>query len=343
MGPFENALLGFLFLALAAAATFLMYHMWGYPFDHATLKSEAPPRLMRLHRVLGWLFLAVYVVLMIQMIPRLWGYQIELPARTVAHLILGMAIGAVLLVKVVIVRYAKHLESSMAPTLGTVLLVATVLLIGLSAPMAVREAVASARELNQPGNLERVKGQLDLAGLTDARARARLATADGLAQGRRVLASRCVSCHDLRTVLARPRTPEDWRDTVRRMAGRTARISPLEEPEQWQVTAYLIAISPDLQASVSRQREQEQARQSSEAAAGTPAVPAADYDAAGAKGLFDRKCGQCHPAALIEASRIASADDARGLVSRMVRNGLRLEQGEAETLTRYITELRLKQ
>ena len=95
MGPIWNAVLGLIFWGLSVVATFLMYHLWGYPFDHETHKSDAPPGLMRLHRVIGYLYGLIYVILMWQMVPRLWNYQIEFPARTVAHLMLGMTVGVI--------------------------------------------------------------------------------------------------------------------------------------------------------------------------------------------------------------------------------------------------------
>src|SRR5437016_2695996 len=103
MSALTNTLLGFSFFLVALAATLLMFYLWGFPFDHEKLRSSAPPRLMLLHRLLGWVYVAIYVVLMSQMVPRLWRYQVEFPARTVAHLLLGMTIGSLLLVKIVIV------------------------------------------------------------------------------------------------------------------------------------------------------------------------------------------------------------------------------------------------
>lgn len=47
---------------------------------------------------------------MCAMIPRLWTDQVELPARTVAHLVIGIAIGAILILKISIVRFFKYLE-----------------------------------------------------------------------------------------------------------------------------------------------------------------------------------------------------------------------------------------
>jgi len=52
MDPFTNEVLGMLFLLLSAAGTFLMFRLWGYPFDHEMLKNPAPRGLMRLHYVI---------------------------------------------------------------------------------------------------------------------------------------------------------------------------------------------------------------------------------------------------------------------------------------------------
>ena len=97
------------------------------------------------HRVFGYVFLAVYLLLIVQMVPRLWTYQIEFPARTVVHLSLGMAVGVMLLLKIGIVRFFRRLDQTLVPLLGTSLLVSSVVLIGISVPSAFREAFATAR------------------------------------------------------------------------------------------------------------------------------------------------------------------------------------------------------
>src|SRR5215210_3895950 len=123
METWLNVVLGLTFLALGLINMFLMFHLWGYPFDHAANKSTAPPRLMRIHRLTGYAFLAIYIFLMTQMLPRIWHYQIELPPRTVMHLTLGLAIGIILFVKIGIVRFFKHLESTLVPFLGVMLVI----------------------------------------------------------------------------------------------------------------------------------------------------------------------------------------------------------------------------
>ncbi len=107
-----NSLLGLMFVSLAATLTFLMFYVWKFPFDHEKSKSFAPPLAITFHRLLGYLFVVIYVYIMWNMVPRLWSYQIELPARTVVHLVLGILIGALLITKIVIVRFFKHIEAT---------------------------------------------------------------------------------------------------------------------------------------------------------------------------------------------------------------------------------------
>lgn len=296
-------------------------------------------RAAQAHRLFGYAFVILYGVLLVQMIPRLWSYQIEFPARTVLHIALGMGLGTALLLKIVIVRYFRRLDPSLVPLLGTSLLVGSVVLIGFSVPAAFREALATGR-LFRPENVERVAGLLGQTGLEPSACR-RLAQPDSLRAGQRVLRGECIACHDLRTVLARPRTPESWRQTVRRMAERTTMLNPLADEPQWQVTAYLIALSPQLQQSAQRLRGEQDRRQQSREAAEAMVEHAAEgaaYDAAAAAELFAARCAQCHGLDEVQAAPPESEQAAREMVARMVDEGLEATEQELSQLVRYLTE-----
>ena len=347
MGTLENAILGVVFWALGLANTILMLKLWGYPFDHDRMVSAAPRSLMLLHRATGYVFLALYVYLMSQMVPRLWAYQVELPARTVAHLVMGISIGIILALKILIVRFFKHLESTLVPLLGTGLLICTTVLIGLSAPIALREAFVSKRltagtAFGSQG-IERVKALLPKAGLPQDIPLQQVATMAGMNQGRAVLLRKCVQCHDLRTVLAKPRTPETWVETVRRMAERAV-IEPISEVEQWYVVAYLVAISPDLQRSVQRKRHQELAQIPSRVIrkASVPAnaggVGREPFDLAAAKAEFESTCNGCHSLTNVENSPPQSEAEAKELVARMIDNGLNAERRKLEQIVYYLAK-----
>ncbi|MGA3187382.1 MAG: cytochrome c [Bryobacteraceae bacterium] len=340
MNHFSNAVLGLLFVFFGAAASFLMYYLWGFPFDHATNKSDAPRPLMLLHRVLGYIYAAIFVYLMVQMVPRLWNYEIELPARTVVHLVLGLVIGITLLIKISIVRFFKHLEGTLAPFLGTLLLICTIVLIGLSVPTAVRAALAAREETFLPANVERVRAQFALADMQAGKS----LSADDLRAGRQVLSGRCVVCHDLRTVMARPRTASDWRSTVQRMADRSASFNPLTEREQMQVIGYLVSISPELQGAAKERRQEEKKTETARTASKQLAVaprPAPGLDLEKGKRLFETKCSQCHPAKLPDEP-VKTAGDVKELVVRMVNNGLSATDGELEAINAYLVHMSVK-
>ena len=347
MGTLENTVLGIAFWVVGLANVLLMFKLWGYPFDHERLVSSAPRSLMALHRVLGYVFLAIYLFLMLQMVPRLWAYQVELPARTVAHLVMGLAIGAVLFVKILIVRAFRHLESSTAPLLGIVVFVCTTILIGLSAPLALREVYMSRHTTGGTAlgdrGVERVKALLPGAGLPADIPLQQIASPSGLSQGRGVLLRKCVQCHDLRTILAKPRTPENWVDLVRRMAERSV-FDPISEMEQWYATAYLVAISPDLQKSVQLKRQQERVQvrpttvKTPAAPSRIPAAPPRETaDLAKAKAVFETTCNGCHSLNSVEQAPPASEAAARDLVARMVDNGLGADQAALDQIVAYLT------
>lgn len=318
-----NSILGGLFLLLAFATVFLMYHLWGYPFDQKTHKSAAPPRLMLLHRMLGLSYGIVYVVLMTQMLPRLWTYQVEFPARTVAHIVLGFLIGTLLLIKLFILRFARHFEEWM-PNIGTSLLICTVLLTGLSIPFSFREqSLAFGRgDVSKPANLERLKVLLPVANFSSDTNLESLATASALNLGRQVLLGDCVVCHDLRTVLLRPRTPSDWLQTVVRMGEKPNPSGEVTEREANSVTAYLIAITPEIQQSAQSKRAQAQAAR---------AVSSND-----AKTLFELACSQCHSLDLVKNYHFATKDTPSVVVKRMVANGMSNSETDVQKIVEYI-------
>ncbi len=348
MNPFVNSILGILFLALSAAGTFLMYKLWGYPFDHEKLRSTAPRRLMLVHHAIGYAYGLLYIILMVQMIPRLWTYEVEFPARTVAHLLLGLSIGILLLVKIVIVRWFKHMESEMVPFLGTSLFVCTFLLIGLSVPFALKEQYLHRSTVGGSAfsteNIQRVKLVLPGAGFPPETRFDDLVTADALEEGREVLLSKCVQCHDLRTILVKPRTPGNWVQTVERMAERSL-FTEITKPEQRFVATYLIAISPELQKGFSGKKKQEsKSRESKEVVlAGFAYKNDATFDPVAARETFEETCSQCHGLKNIEQSPPASYEEVTALMSRMIDNGLEAPEEELQMIAFHLSTTYIKE
>ncbi|MBN8616655.1 MAG: hypothetical protein J0L92_39080 [Deltaproteobacteria bacterium] len=236
--------LGVLFVLLAVAAVLLQAWLWSPKFwDPVAKKSHAPAPWMRAHRVIGYLYGGVYAAMMVHMVPRLWGYAVELPARTIVHAVAAIVIGVLLLTKIAILRWFRHFEEAM-PALGLGLLLATVVLASMSIPLGFRAYAGLDLTDTERARLERVLGTLDFGEPTDTHA---LADPSALAEGRDLVTRRCTQCHDLRSILSEPRTGPTWLALVRRMADKPGIIQPMDDHEVMHVTSYLVAITPDLQ------------------------------------------------------------------------------------------------
>ncbi len=336
----STAVVGVLFVVIGLTAMFLMFHLWGYPFDKATRTSSAPRWAMLLHRILGYAFAVIYVLMMWKMVPRLWEYQVEFPARSVVHIVVGFSIGFLLLIKIGIIRFFRHFEEWM-PYLGTAIMLGTIILIGLSVPYAFQERQRAEAALDEPNRI-RVEHQLPSCNLpADAPSPAELSTHASLSNGREVLLGNCVKCHDLKTILAKPRSPSGWWQTVERMSEKPALFDPITEREMYDVTAYLIAITPDLQRSTKQRVAQEHARATmvSNAASliaapvansGSGSAPRPSIDLAEAKKAYEDTCSQCHELTEITKAPPKTAAESRAMVERMIQTN------EAELTTRQL-------
>ena len=367
----NTAMLGVVFVVVGLAAMFLMYHLWGYPFDKATRTSAAPRSLMWLHRVLGYIFALIYIALMWKMVPRLWEYQVEFPARTTAHIILGFTIGFLLLIKISIMRFFRHFEEWM-PYLGTAIMLGTIILIGLSLPYVLQERAlaqsAPGGSVTSPASLARVSTLLPSAGMPNDADLKSLASAKALTSGRHVLLDNCVKCHDLKTILAKPRTPSGWWSTVDRMSEKPALFAPMTQKEMYEVTAYLIAITPDLQKASKQKREQEVARDQAMVAAmeeetppppkpdplppaagsgsapppikppvKSPVVTVAAIDLVKAKKTYESTCSMCHDLSDVDKAPPKTTAESRTMIQRMIKeNDAEIPKGEIKLIAAWL-------
>ena len=305
-----SAGLGIAFVCIGFAAMFLMFHLWGYPFDKATRTSSAPKVWMLVHRVLGYAFIAIYIVMMVRMVPRLWRYQVEFPARTAIHIVVAFTVGFLLLIKVAIARFFRHFEEWM-PFLGVGIMLGTVIVTGLSLPF-----LFQARDSANEVDAARVARLLPAAGLPAEAPLAELSTPAALGRGRDILLEKCANCHDLRTILAKPRSPSGWWEIVERMADKPALFAPLDDREMWEVTGYLVAITPDLQRAAKRKREDVVARDAVRTA--VPGTSDAAVDLERARAVYTETCSQCHDLTDVDAKPPRTEVEVRTLIKRMV-------------------------
>lgn len=333
--------LGIAFLLLAVIAVLLQAWLWGPKFwDEEAKKTRAPKFWLRMHALAGYSYGVIYLVMMYFMLPRLWEYQYELPARTVIHAVLAIAIGVLLICKIMILLFFRHFEEAM-PRYGFGLLVCTVAMITLSVPYALRAHDLEGRTTD-PENIERVEKLLADVEMYEGVDRDALVTEKGFERGRDVLVHKCITCHDMRTILAKPRTAKGWYKVNDRMLEKPAVFGDqLTEEDVPFVTAYLVAITPDIHKSAKQKREDSRmvlARTNAmvDAAheADVEAAPAVDEKAGQA--LLEAKCIDCHELDEVEAHGGDDIAGWRSVIAAMVEEGTELTDEEANLLALYL-------
>ncbi|PRP90129.1 Photosystem P840 reaction-centre cytochrome c-551 [Enhygromyxa salina] len=344
--------LGVLFLALAVAAVLLQAWLWGPKFwNEETKKTEAPKRWLRFHAFVGYVYGLIYIAMMWNMFPRLWQYQYELPARTVIHAVVAIILGVLLITKIMILLFFRHFEEA-TPKFGFGLMLCTVVLITLSVPHAARALDLQGRTAD-PENIARTEKVLETIDFGEgAPELAELTSRRGLQEGRDLLVNKCVTCHDMRTILLKPRTGARWHELVIRMQDKPDPFSsnPLSDEEVPYVTAYLIAISPDIQASRKRkvaderQARAEQAKTvaamarapEAAAAAADTSGPSIEVDEAKGKAIVEARCKDCHELDEVESYGGADIAGWAEVVTSMVEEGAEITKDEAMVLAPYL-------
>ena len=309
--------LGIAFLVLGIIAVVMQAWLWGFPMvpdpggPDPNGKSTAPKHWTQFHRIVGLAYVIIYIIMMREMIPRLWEYQTELPARTIFHAVMGISIGFILVIKISIIRWFQHFGKAL-PALGTWLLYCTVMLSVLSIPYALRAHGIGMASL--ASGIEKIRSDMPNVDFDDeimawattlpgiskndtpeeqkTKLVEHLATRPALSKGRRVLMTKCTSCHDLRTAIARPRPASAWHSVVVRMARKPTIHTPIDGKDMATVTAYLVAITPDLKNAAKKRK----ATVAPIATSNTEENALSAEDLSKMKETFNEVCADCHEA-----------------------------------------------
>ena len=213
----SSALLALAMTLLAGANAALMAWLWRFPMapDPASGNphgsSTAPRSWTLVHRGLGYLFVVVYGLLLLEMLPRLWRFA-EWSAISILHAALGLLIGLVLVLKIGVIRWWPRWSGTL-PWLGGSLAALTLLvsLLGVVPLLLVVRPTAVV-------SLE-------------------------AAHGRDLLASRCLQCHGASVIAGERERPGKWRREIGKMQERSLRArwaTPIADAERESITAFLI-------------------------------------------------------------------------------------------------------
>src|SRR2546428_2282955 len=128
-----SAALGFVFVLIGAAAVWLIFNA-----STRAHNQTARDRLIRAHRIAGYLFIALFCLMTWFMLLRVKDTPDELPLRPMLHVLIAMILAPLLLVKVFIARYYKSFTSALVPLGLTIFTLGFVLIASSAGPYLLR-------------------------------------------------------------------------------------------------------------------------------------------------------------------------------------------------------------
>ena len=189
--PSASLVLGFAFVLMGGVNVWLVLEAW------ARVKAtNASSRMLTLHRIGGYLFIALFCVMTYFMVARLRSGGADTSATVTIHLTLAMILSPLLFIKVLIARYYRNQHGLLMPIGLTIFVLAFVLIASTAGPYLARAT-----------KIERVS--IDPAQTPPV-------TID-VNQASDLMQRRCSKCHNLDRVVGARKDAQGWVATVNRM------------------------------------------------------------------------------------------------------------------------------
>jgi cytochrome c5 len=190
MSPLFNSLLSVVFIVCGFAALFIMLELRGAPKERSI-----NPLLIKLHKIFGWIFTSIFLLMIIIMILKVSGYTDKISPRISFHIVLSLALIPLLAVKIIIARRYPRLSPNLV-NFGPAVLIFAVALSGLTA-----------------GYYFLHSSDLKYVSLAESDTQILDKTL-----GRQVVNQKCNKCHSLERVYRAVKSEEGWTSTINKMA-----------------------------------------------------------------------------------------------------------------------------
>src|ERR1051325_1931648 len=207
-----SSAVGIVFVLLGTAAVWLIFEA-----SRRTHSATAREKIVRAHRIAGYLFVALFGLMTWLMLLRVRSSPGELPVRWMLHVLLALVLAPLLLVKVLVARYYRTFTSVLVP-LGLTIFTLSFVLIASSAGSYLLRSSA----------VERLSLQ-DAKGVTEI----------DLPSAEQLMLKRCSRCHALDRVIGARKDATAWLGTVNRM--RALPGSGISGTDAKIILSYLIA------------------------------------------------------------------------------------------------------
>ncbi len=190
MLPLTTSIMAMLFVCTGGIAVFIMLEIFGKIRDN-TEKTYW----IYAHKIFGYLFLSIFILMLFFMINKTAGFQKELTARAIIHIVLALILIPLLAVKIMIARRYPKLGAKL-PMLGISIFTISFGLTGITAGYyALYRSNLTYTTISSLNN-----GLLDLE------------------LGKTITNKKCNKCHSLERVYLAYKNDNAWSDTINKMA-----------------------------------------------------------------------------------------------------------------------------
>lgn len=194
INPNTSIVLGLAFVLAGGINVWLVLEAWS-----RVKAAKASARMLTLHRIGGYVFIALFCVMSFFMIARLRNGGGDTSPTVTLHLALAMVLSPLLFIKVLIARYYKNQHSLLLPLGLTIFVLAFVLVASTAGPYLTRVSKTEVVSLD-PSRVPPVT--IDLNQASD------------------LMDKRCSKCHNLDRVFGARKDAQGWLKTVDRMRAR---------------------------------------------------------------------------------------------------------------------------
>jgi ferredoxin-NADP reductase len=203
--------LGFAFVLVGGVNVWLVLEAWS-----RVKATNASSRMLTLHRIGGYLFIALFCVMTYFMVARLRSGAADTSATVTIHLALAMILSPLLFIKVLIARYYRNQHGLLMPIGLTIFVLAFVLIASTAGPYLAR-ATKIERVSIDPAHTPPVT--IDVNQASD------------------LMQRRCSKCHNLDRVVGARKDAQGWIATVNRMRAMTG--AGISDAEARTIISYL--------------------------------------------------------------------------------------------------------
>jgi ferredoxin-NADP reductase len=214
--PSISIALGFAFVLLGGINVWLVLEAWS-----RVKAAKVSARMLTLHRIGGYLFIALFCVMTYYMLSRLSSGG-DNSASVTLHMALAMILAPLLFIKVLVARFYKNQHNLLMPIGLTIFVLSFVLIASTAGPYLAR-----------PSKIERVS--------INPAVQAQPVAID-VNQASDLMQKRCSKCHNLDRVVGARKDAHGWMRTVERM--RAMPGADISDTDAQMIVSYLVSQIP---------------------------------------------------------------------------------------------------